>query len=284
MRYPYFPLVIHRLIHIWLLSYKNSFGQKSFSEVVRISPFSQPIKGSKMSLLFLVKQMGNIIHKSLTWLFKPGLAIFLLLSFGISPSLTQAQTPFRILVDTPVIILDHELFIMEEPEAGIDMNNPIQPEAFSRFDSSYTFIPGKAYWGYIYLNQQLDLGVQWLFTPKWPLDESPHDLVDVYFRYADSVLQRNSGLSLPKSERDIAEGPGNMVHFYLYPGQGVEIFFRVENEDGKNPAFSPALVEAQHWKTYYREVAPSWIGTMLGILIPFLLGLGGWFVFQRRRK
>ncbi|MEL6193015.1 MAG: hypothetical protein AAFR66_13235 [Bacteroidota bacterium] len=227
--------------------------------------------------------MGNIIHKSLTWLFKLKYAPFFFLYLGFLPSQIQAQTPFRILVDTPVIILDHELFIMEEPEGGINMNNPIQPEAFSRFDSTFNFTEGKAYWGYIYLNQQLDFGVQWLFTPKWPLDESAHDLVDVYFRYADSVLQRNSGLSLPKRDRDIAEGPGNMVHFYLYPGQGVEIFFRVENEDDRNPAFSPALVEAQHWKTYYREVAPSRIGTLLGILIPFLLGLGGWFVFQRRK-
>ncbi|MEM8899344.1 MAG: hypothetical protein AAGC85_14620 [Bacteroidota bacterium] len=231
----------------------------------------------------LEKQIDNINHQSLTWLLKPIFSLFLLLSLSFLSSQIHAQTPFRILVDTPVIILDHELFIMEEPDGGIDMNNPIQPESFSRFDSTFIFTSGKSYWGYIYLNQQLDFGVQWLFTPKWPLDESPHDLVDVYFRYADSVLQRSSGLSLPKSERDIAEGPGNMVHFYLYPGQGVEIFFRVENEDGRDPSFSPTLVEAQHWKTYYREVAPSWIGTLLGILIPFLLGLGGWFVFQRRK-
>ncbi|MEM7513341.1 MAG: hypothetical protein AAF388_20605, partial [Bacteroidota bacterium] len=105
---------------------------------------------------FLVKQMGNIIHKTLTWLLKPQKALFIFLSLGFLPSMIQAQTPFRILVDTPVIILDHELFIMEEPKGGINMNNPIQPEAFSRFDSSFNFTEGKAYWGYIYLNQQLD--------------------------------------------------------------------------------------------------------------------------------
>lgn len=284
MCYPYFPPVIHRFIHIMIYKELLILSKILLMDQVRIYPLSMANSYSKKGTFFFLNQLVNIIRTRLAPLFLPYFCILtLMLSFEIFTPI-QAQTPFRIIQDTTVIILDKQLFIMEEPEGGIDMSNPIQPESFHPFDNTYKLTSGKTYWGYIYLNQQLDFMVQWIFTPNWPMDATPHDEVAVYFRYADSILHRKSGISLPTSARDIADGPGNPVHFYLFPGQGVEIFFRIENKDGKRPAFSPALVDYQFWRTYYREVPPNWLGIILGVLIPFIIGLGGWFIFQKKRK
>ena len=120
------------------------------------------------------------------------------------------------------------------------------PEKLSRFT---------IYWAKVTLENPEKEASTFVISPDWELGLHSNSIVDLYViqngKRTDSVFK--SGRYVPASEHQAYKPPNNQFVLSL-PGQSsTELYFRLEQIDGKRPSINMSLLDYIYWEGLNRE-------------------------------
>ncbi|MEZ4847563.1 MAG: 7TM diverse intracellular signaling domain-containing protein [Bacteroidia bacterium] len=188
--------------------------------------------------------------------------------FGVKAPLLGQTQPVRITYLLDTIYLDQGLAIYQDSTHTVSLEDILSwDDRFHPYEEWEKPLDYRStYWGRVTVDYQFD------DTSQWIINTHNNGFAEVFIiRENEEIIHQKAGKYLADAEKEITTGHEVFFNLTLYPGEQVELIFKVREIDHFPPDFKIKLIEFYHWHTLDHDPKENMVLFFQGIFWVMLL-------------